>query len=64
MRRFDDAHLWSGVYRGAAGVPSVAVILKLRYWSLPLSLTFEGHVIGVPGVTVGLGPLYVSWCRV
>lgn len=63
-RSFDDAHVWSGVYRGNAGVATVAVILRLRYWSLPLSLSFTSHIIDRPGVTVGVGPLYLSWGRV
>jgi len=64
VRRCDDALLWSGVPRGNTNIFTVALILKLRYWSLPLSLSLGSHVIGRFGLTLGLGPLYLSWSKV
>jgi hypothetical protein len=61
VARWDNAHLWGGVLRGAAGVATVALILRPREWSLPLSISYGSHIICRPGVTIGLGPLYLSW---
>lgn len=66
VRRFDDANLWSGVYRHTKGmwhdpIPTVVVTVRLRYWSLPLSISAGAHLLSKPGVTVGIGPLYFSW---
>lgn len=72
LRRFDDANLWSGCYRdpshglygsknGAHLVPTVAVTLRLRNWSLPFSVTVGGHLLSKPGLTFGVGPVYISW---
>lgn len=64
FRTWDDSCVWSGVYRGATNVPTLLVIIKLRSWSLPLSVSFMSHLITKPGVTIGIGPVYFSWGRV
>lgn len=78
MRHFDDATLWSGVYRSYFGgkpvkfkslsdaacwqrLPTLVVTLRLRYWSLPLTISAGAHLLSKPGVTIGIGPLYFSW---
>jgi len=69
LRRFDDANLWSGVNRFAPTglrdldhlVPTVVVTLRLRNWSLPFSVTVGGHLLSKPGLTFGVGPVYISW---
>ena len=61
LRSWDDAHLWSGVLRGCAQVPTVVITFKPRSWSLPLSLSFMCHLLTKPGVTIGVLCFYVSW---
>lgn len=55
-------NLWAGL-SNAVGVPSVVVSLRLAYWSLPFSMSVGGHCITRPGLTFGIGPIYVSWCK-
>ena len=61
LARWDNAHLWSGVYRGAAQVATVALIFRPREWSLPLSVSYGSHILCRHGVTIGVGPVYLSW---
>lgn len=60
MRRFDDANLWSGGY-AANGVPRAVLTVRPRFWSVPFSVSIGGHLLSKPGLTFGLGPLYLSW---
>jgi hypothetical protein len=53
--------LWAGVYRGAARVSTVWVSLHWDQWALPLSFGLQAHLVSYPGVTVGIGPVYISW---
>lgn len=64
LRRFDDAVIWSGFARGRyhkGSPPRLCVTVRLHYWSLPLSLTLNGHLISRRGFCVGVGPIYFSW---
>lgn len=55
--------VWSGVYRGAANVPTVVVDVRLDSWALPLAVYGEGPLLGKFGLTFGIGPLWISWSR-
>lgn len=60
LRRFDDATLFSGLH-ARNGLPRLILFLRLRYWSLPLSVSIGGHMLSRPGCVVGVGPFYFSW---
>jgi hypothetical protein len=62
LRRFDDATLFTAFHLvNDHNMPRLMCILRLRYWSLPLSFSIGGHVIERAGFTVGVGPFYFSW---
>jgi hypothetical protein len=61
--RLNDANIFSGVYRGSAGVPTLIVTVRPSYWSLPFSLTTYGCLLGKPGLTIGFLCIYVCWSK-
>lgn len=53
---------WQQVQRGNHPVHTLAIILRLDTWALPFSFAMGSHVLD-RGFTVGVGPVYFSWCR-
>ena len=56
-----SAKRWRKTMERERGIPTLIVTLRLRYWSLPLSVSVGGHLLSKPGFTFGVGPIYFSW---